>query len=735
MPLPDFEKGLNPVQYEAVTHGDGPLLIVAGAGSGKTRILTYRIAHLVAHGIAPHRILAVTFTNKAADEMARRVDKLVQQYVPVSTFHSFCLRTLRQEIAHIPYQPNFVVYDKSDQVTLVKECMRHVNVTEKQLKPKAICTAISRAKDKLLAADQYAAAVSSYLDEVIGNVYKEYEAALRKANAMDFDDLLMQCVALFAQHPAVLATYHERFVHVLVDEFQDTNHAQYALMKQLVKPRRNISVVGDPDQSIYRFRGANIRNILDFEKDFKGARVIVLEQNYRSTATILAAANHVVAHNIERKEKKLWTKNDIGVPIQVYRAGDEHDEANHIVATIRRLQESGALASLHDVVIFYRVHALSRVIEDTLRAARVPYVIVGDVSFYNRREIKDIVAYLRVVVNNADDVNVRRIVNVPARGIGETTQEAIARHARAQQLSFFGALEHTGDIAQLTAGTRRNITNFMKLLHGLQQQAATLRPTEMINQVIDQTGYLDALAGSEDMQDRARVENVRELISAAAEYEKSCPDERPDLQGFLQEIALTSELDKWNDTNAAVTLMTMHTAKGLEFPVVFMAGMEEDLFPHFNSLEDPTDVEEERRLCYVGMTRAEQRLTMTCAYHRTIFGQRKVREPSRFLSELPAEQIETQVSALHEELGAVETNGPVYGTGRGAAGGAPYGAAAAPANGDYKPGQRVTHAHFGAGRIESVMGGGDDARLTIKFDSLPNPKVLVAKYAKLRGVR
>ena len=377
----------------------------------------------------------------------------------------------------------------------------------------------------------------------------------------------------------------------------------------------------------------------------------------------------------------------------------------------------------------------ARVIEDTLRAARVPYVIVGDVSFYNRREIKDIVAYLRVVVNNADDVNVRRIVNVPARGIGETTQETIARHARAQQLSFFGALEHTADIAQLTAGTRRNITNFMKLLHGLQQQAATLRPTEMINQVIDQTGYLDALAGSEDMQDRARVENVRELISAAAEYEKSCPDERPGLQGFLQEIALTSELDKWNDTNAAVTLMTMHTAKGLEFPVVFMAGMEEDLFPHFNSLEDPTDVEEERRLCYVGMTRAEQRLTMTCAYHRTIFGQRKVREPSRFLSELPAEQIETQVSALHEELGAVETNGPVYGTGRGAAGGAPYGAAAAPANGEYKPGQRVTHAHFGAGRIESVMGGGDDARLTIKFDSLPNPKVLVAKYAKLRGVR
>jgi DNA helicase-2/ATP-dependent DNA helicase PcrA len=726
MPVPDFKKDLNPVQYGAVTYGDGPLLIVAGAGSGKTRILTYRIAHLVAQGTAPQRILAVTFTNKAADEMARRVDTLVKQYVPVLTFHSFCLRVLRQEVAHTTYQPNFVVYDKSDQLTVVKDCMRHVNVTEKQIKPKAISTAISRAKDKLMNAGQYAAAVDSYLDEAIANVYREYEAVLRKANAMDFDDLLMECVHLFAQHPDVLARYQERFVHMLVDEFQDTNHAQYVLMKQLVQQRRNISVVGDPDQSIYRFRGANIRNILDFEKDFPHAHVVVLEQNYRSTATILAAANQVIAHNVERKEKNLWTKNDTGVPIQIYRAADEQDEAHYITGVIRALQDGGQLASLRDAVIFYRVHALSRVLEDALRAARMPHVIVGDVSFYNRREIKDIVAYLRVVVNNADDVNVRRIVNVPARGIGETTQETIAKHARAHQLSFYGALERVADVAHLSGATRRNISAFTRLMQGLQKEAATLLPTQMINRVIDETGYLDALLESDDVQDRSRVENVRELISAAAEYENTCPDEKPSLEGFLQEIALTSELDKWNDTSSAVTLMTMHNAKGLEFPVVFMAGMEEDLFPHFNSLEDPTDIEEERRLCYVGMTRAEQRLTLTCAYHRTIFGQRKVREPSRFLSEIPAEHAETLVSAHHEALGAVEQPLP-----RGAARGKSV-SAPPPANGDYKPGARVLHAHFGAGKIESVMGSGEDARLTIKFDSLPHPKVLVAKYAKLR---
>lgn len=715
---------MNRVQYDAVTHADGPLLIVAGAGSGKTRILTYRIGWLAAHGVPPHRILAVTFTNKAADEMARRVNALVQTYVPVSTFHSFCLRVLRQEIEHIAYQPNFVVYDKSDQLTLVKECLRALNISEKRLKPRAVANAISRAKDRLLDAARYAEAVDSYIEENIANVYKDYEHALRKANAMDFDDLIMRCVELFQSHPAVGEKYRTRFLHLLVDEFQDTNHAQYILMKELVGAQRNICVVGDPDQSIYRFRGAEIRNILDFELDFKDARVVLLEQNYRSTKTILAAANHVISHNAARKEKRLWTDNDQGQPVSLYRAADEHDEASTIVDTIRRLSDSGAIGSLNDVVVFYRVHALSRVLEDAMRAARMPHAIVGDVSFYNRREIKDLVGYLRTIVNSADDVTVRRIVNVPSRGIGETSQETVAGYARRNRMTFFEALEHAAEIPHLSATTRRRIAGFVTLIRNLQKLANMSRPTQMINRVIDETGYLDALIESEDVQDRARVENVKELLSAAADFERACPDDTPRLDGFLQDIALTSELDKWNDTNEAVTLMTIHNAKGLEFPVVFMIGLEEDLFPHFNSLEDPTDIEEERRLCYVGMTRAQQRLTLSCAYHRTVFGQRKVREPSRFLSEIPQEHVDTQISDLRTSFSDTEQPkpAPISSTSTTAAGGV----------GAFAVGQRVTHQHFGVGLIESIVGTGGDARLTIKFDTLPAPKVLVAKYAKLR---
>lgn len=719
----DFRAALNPVQYQAVTHGDTPLLVVAGAGSGKTRILTYRAAFLAAKGVPPERILAVTFTNKAADEMARRVHQLVNARVPVSTFHSLCLRILREQSARIPYAPNFVVYDKSDQVTLIKECMRRVHVSDKHTKPRTFANAISRAKDRLIDAAQFSKNIKSYLDETIATVYHEYERALQRANAMDFDDLIMQCVRLLRTAPDVARFYQDKYTHMLVDEFQDTNHAQYELMKLLVAEHRRITAVGDPDQSIYRFRGAEIRNMLDFERDFPDARVITLEQNYRSTATILAAANSVIAHNVERKKKNLWTKNPAGQPVQVYRAADENDEAREVAARIRALEDSGAISSLRDVVIFYRVHALSRVFEEEFRRARLPYAIVGDVGFYQRREIKDIVAYLRMLVNPADDVNVRRVLNVPHRGLGEATEELLAECARARGCSFYEVLEHPGDVPRLTPTLRRRLQQFTNLINKLRAARAEALPTELIRRVVEETEYIERMCGSDDIQDVARRENIRELISAAAEYENTCPETHASLEGFLHSIALTADIDTWNATNDAVTLMTIHNAKGLEFPVVFMVGLEEDLFPHFNSMEDPTDIEEERRLCYVGMTRAQQRLTLSTAAHRTVFGQRKVREPSRFLSELPAKEIETAYSTQHESLSAPEPRTPVP---RATGGGS---------NGEYAVGTRVSHHVFGAGRIVSITGSGEAARLTIEFERLPNPKVLVAQYAKLRVVK
>jgi DNA helicase-2/ATP-dependent DNA helicase PcrA len=715
----DFSKDLNPVQYEAVTYMDGPLLVVAGAGSGKTRILTYRVAYLASQQILPSRILAVTFTNKAAGEMARRVDSLVHTYVPMSTFHSFCLKVLRRENDRIPYEPNFIVYDKSDQLTLIKDCMRRLNISEKHTKPRTFANAISKAKDKLITAEEYAEDINSYLEESIANVYREYEKALLKGNAMDFDDLIMRCVELLEADEQVLEKYQNKFDHMLVDEFQDTNHAQYRLTWLLTRQHRNVCVVGDPDQSIYRFRGADIRNILEFERDFPEAKLIMLEENYRSTSTILSAANKVIANNTERKDKNLWTNNDPGGPIRLYRAADEHDEARFVVDHIQQQIRADKDLSLNDIVVFYRVHALSRVLEEEFRRSRLPYTIIGDVSFYNRREIKDIVAYLRVAVNPSDDVNLRRIINVPLRGIGETTQEAIAQYARASSISMFDALKQAKQISRLGATTKKRVLKFLSLLEKLEKEKNNLLPTEFINLVLDQTQYIDKMCGSEDIQDRTRVENIRELISAAADYENTCTEERATVAGFLHEIALTSDIDTWNDRAENITLMTIHNAKGLEFPIVHIVGLEEDLFPHFNALDDTTDIEEERRLCYVGMTRAKSKLTMSCAYHRTIFGQRVVREPSRFLSELPKEFTEL-LYCEHQDTFADTSSKPEPVRKKSAN------------NGEYKAGIRVSHSHFGTGVVESVSGSGDAARLTIQFDSLPNPKVLVAKYAKLK---
>lgn len=720
--MTDFIKELNPTQYKAVVHPDGPLLIIAGAGSGKTRVLTYRIAHLTTRGILPSRILAVTFTNKAAGEMAKRVDNLVKTYVPVSTFHSFCLRVLRNESAHIPYAANFIVYDKSDQLTLIKDCMRRLNISDKHAKPKMFANAFNHAKNKLITADEFAKNIKDYQKEVIANVYKEYESSLLKANAMDFDDLIMQCVLLFKNNVEVLEKYQNKFDHMLIDEFQDTNHSQYILAKLLVAKHKNICVVGDPDQSIYKFRGADIKNILEFEKDFKSTKIITLEQNYRSTATVLNAANDIISHNKNRKEKKLWTENEDGEPIRVYKAFDEHDEAEFVIEHIRELMEDNPDLSLNDIVVFHRIHALSRVFEEHFRRARMPHIIVGDVGFYNRREIKDIVAYLRIIANQADDVNFRRILNTPHRGIGSTTQETLARYARTCNISLFDAANKAEAVSNLSKAAKTKIKKFMQLINKLCKAKNELTVTELVTKVVADTNYIEKVCGTNDLQDRTRVENIKELISAAAEYDNTSPDEIPTVEGFLHEVALTSDLDKWNDATESVTLMTIHNAKGLEFPVVYIIGMEENLFPHYNSSDDPTDVEEERRLCYVGMTRAKKYLSLSCAYHRTVFGQRKVREPSRFLSEVPDEFTEIRLSEQHEAFGAEDVP-PVPKKKN------------AKEDAGYSAGDRVIHSHFGEGVIESIMGSGESARLTIQFDSLPNPKVLVAQYAKLRSIK
>ena len=717
----DFKKNLNPVQYKAVTYTKGPLLIIAGAGSGKTRILTHRVAYLASQGVRPNRILAVTFTNKAAGEMAHRVDDLVNSFVPVSTFHSFCLRLLRTEFEHISFNRNFVVYDKSDQLTLVKDCMKRQGVNEKHNKPKTFLNAISKAKNNLLFADEVAANACNYEEEAVANVYKEYEGLLQKANAMDFDDLIMRCVKLLKKNKKIREKYQNKYDHMLIDEFQDTNYAQYQLTKLLSEKHQNICIVGDPDQSIYKFRGADINNILNFEKDFKKAHTILLEQNYRSTATILSAANTIISLNTERKEKKLWTENNEGDLLTLYKAADEYDEAQFIIEDIQNKLEKNPELTLDDIVIFYRIHALSRVLEEELRKARISYNIVGDISFYSRREIKDIVAFLRVIVNDSDDISFKRIINIPHRGIGSTTQETLARYARTCDTSLFKATLQADTAGILSSVAKKRIIVFNKLITKLKKAGDELLPTELINFVLDETKYIEKMCGSKDVQDRSRIENIRELVSAAAEYENSSPEERPTLEGFLQDISLVSDLDAWNESSEAVALMTIHNAKGLEFPVVYIVGIEEDMFPHYNSLDNPSSIEEERRLCYVGMTRAEKHLALSCAYHRTIFGQRKVREPSRFLSEIPDKHINLQISGHRSKINEEELTQNKIVTGKGA--------------GQYVKGTRVSHTHFGKGIIESVVGKGEAARLTIQFDSLPNPKVLVSKYAKLKALK
>jgi DNA helicase-2/ATP-dependent DNA helicase PcrA len=633
----DYLADLNPVQQEAVLTTEGPLLVIAGAGSGKTRVLTYRVAHLLsACGVKPNEILAITFTNKAAEEMRTRLENLlgpVARAIWILTFHAACGRILRREAPRLGYKSNFTIYDQADQVRLVKQCLEDLERDPKRFVPRGIHSQISNAKNQLVDPDEYMSRVASFYDQTVADVYALYQKRLFASNAVDFDDMLMLTVRVLENFPDALAKWQKAFRYVMVDEYQDTNHAQYRLLQLLAGKHRNLMVVGDPDQSIYAFRGADIRNILEFERDFKDTRTIALEQNYRSTNTILGAANNVIANNSERKPKNLWSELGEGRPVHVIETEDEHAEARFVAAEIAGLVEEGYSAD--EVAVFYRTNAQSRVLEDVLVRQGIAYQVIGGPRFYERAEIKDLVAYLQVLDNPFDAVSLTRIANRPRRGIGDTTLAKLQSYADAHGISLFEALAYPEE-AGVGAAPLKAVSALRTLLVSLQAQAQELKVPDLIESVLDRSGYLEALEAERTIEARGRIENLQELVGVGSEYLQQA--EEPSLSGFLQEISLYSDQDAIRGEQSLVTLMTIHNAKGLEFNAVFLIGMEEGIFPHVRSIEEQ-GVEEERRLAYVGMTRARERLTLTHATSRSLWGSRTFNLPSRFLDELPGDGV------------------------------------------------------------------------------------------------
>jgi DNA helicase-2/ATP-dependent DNA helicase PcrA len=743
---------LNPEQREAVTHVEGPLLVLAGAGSGKTRALTHRIAHLIACGAArPHEILAVTFTNKAAREMRERVDGLLEvrgRGVWVATFHSTCVRILRREIGQLGYDRNFAIYDDADSRNLVKRVLRALEFDERSYPPRSVRAQIDRLKNRgLLPADLRGEAGYDRFPDV----YQRYQLELRRANALDFGDLLLLTVRLFQNHPGVLAGYQRRWRYVLVDEYQDTNPVQYELLSQLAAEHRNLCVVGDEDQSIYRFREADIRNILDFEKDFPGAHVVRLERNYRSTQPILDAATAVVQNNVERKGKRLYTEREGGPPLRFYQAMDDRGEAIFVVQEILRMREAGG--ALGGMAIFYRTHAQSRPFEEELLKYDLPYVVVGGTRFYDRAEVKDALAYLRVLRNPDDAESLLRIINKPARGIGRTTVERLLERAGERDESLYRTLRHTVALEELRGAAAKRVGEFAVLLDELRALSARTGPSELLGRVLDRTGYLRALEQAGSLEAESRLENLAELLSAVQEFERlnaegaeidpdsaeGPAEERGLLDLFLEQVTLLSEADHFEEQQERVPLMTAHVAKGLEFPTVFLVGMEEGLFPHFASLDDPSAIEEERRLCYVGMTRAMERLYVTNATMRRLHGGIRYNPPSRFLAEIPPEL------GVGRELdrsppASLPSAAPEYAPATAARLARSHGDAEIDfSEGQWAPGElppvergmRVEHPVFGAGTIDQVAGSGPGTKLRIRFDRA-GLKTIVLRYAELR---
>ncbi|MGH2978382.1 MAG: ATP-dependent helicase, partial [Solirubrobacterales bacterium] len=636
-------EGLNPPQREAVTHGTGPLLVLAGAGSGKTRVLTHRIAHLVATGAAqPSEILAITFTNKAAQEMRDRVESLVGRMVRVMwvmTFHSACARILRTEAERLGYTKRFSIYDDADSVRLVRRCLDELSVDPKRFAPRAIKSQISRAKNQLEDATGYRERVSSFFEQTAADVYELYEKRIHEMNAVDFDDLLFRTVNLLELFEDVAERYRQAFRWLLVDEYQDTNHAQYRLLQLLAGEERNVCVVGDDDQSIYSFRGADINNILDFERDFPGAHVVKLEQNYRSTQTILSVANAVVANNEGRKPKELWSECGTGDPVRVAELEDEHAEARYVASEIERLADEGTARG--EIAIFYRTNAQSRVLEDTLVRANVAYQVIGGTKFYERAEIKDALAYLTLLTNPADSVSFARVVNTPRRGIGQTTVSRVLAHANTMGEPVMEIAAVPEMVPGLGPAAVKALDRFASIVERLRELTEHSSVGDLLESLLQETGYVEALEAERTIEAQGRVENLQELVGVAREFDANWEGERglPGLAEFLQQLSLYSEQDALRDGESTVTLMTLHNAKGLEYPVVFMIGCEEGVFPHARSI-DEGNLEEERRLCYVGITRAERHLHLTYARTRSLFGSRSYNMPSRFLDELPAELIE-----------------------------------------------------------------------------------------------
>lgn len=757
---------LNEPQREAVYHTDGPLLILAGAGSGKTRVLTHRIAYLIEErNVNPWNILAITFTNKAAGEMRERVDSLVgfgSESIWVSTFHSMCVRILRRFIDRLGYDNRFTIYDTDDQKTLMKEVCKKVAIDTKVFKERSLMSAISSAKNELILPDEFELnAGGDFAKLKIAKVYREYEAQLKANNALDFDDLLVKTVQLLQTQPDVLENYQERFRYIMVDEYQDTNTVQFQLVRLLAGKYRNLCVVGDDDQSIYKFRGANIRNILDFEHEFSDACVIKLEQNYRSTGNILNAANRVIANNKGRKEKTLWTANGEGELVHLRQFDTGYDEADFIAEDIKKEVRAGA--SYNDHAVLYRTNAQSRLLEEKFVAMNVPYKIVGGVNFYARREIKDLLAYLKTIDNGMDDIAVRRIINVPKRGIGLTTINRIQESAAERGLGFY----ETMMAPELIPGIGRSaakLDSFAALIEYFKGLTGQMSITDLLREVIEKTGYMESL-DSEDKEDaQARKENIDELINKAAAYEEAAEDrdEPATLSAFLEEVALVADIDSLDEEQDYVVLMTLHSAKGLEFPHVYLAGMEDGLFPSYMTItsDDRDDLEEERRLCYVGITRAEQELTLTCARRRMVRGETQYNKISRFIKEIPAELLDTGSRRIEPETEVpVQQNtyahareafrarafGAAYSNGAGKSSGVSSGkssqglaslqkgsqlAAGSGGSPDYAEGDRVRHVKFGEGTVLEIRSGGRDYEVTVDFDSAGVRKMF-AKFAKL----
>ncbi len=708
-------KNLNQAQKKAVEHYKGPELVLAGAGSGKTRVLTRRIGYLINHyGVSPYNILAVTFTNKAANEMKERVKDMVggvNRSLWVSTFHSFCVRILRREAEKLGYNKNFVIFDSLDQRKLVKEVLKSKNLDPKKTKPRSVLNKISSAKNELKTPDQMSALSGSFFDKTAADIYEEYQKRLKENNAMDFDDLIQQTVRLFEEFPLVLEHYQERFKYILVDEYQDVNHAQYQLVNLLAERYRNICVVGDPDQGIYGFRGADIRNILNFEDDYPDVKTIRLEQNYRSKGNILKAAQAVIKNNSSRKEKELWTDQGEGPKLELYEAKDEKEEADFVCRTAKELTKNEDL-TFDDLAVLYRTNSQSRAFEDMLMKYGIPYQIVGGVRFYERMEIKDIMAYLRLIYNPADDISFLRIINRPKRGIGAGTLGKVQDFAESEGLNLYEAALKSKANPALSGTYAKRVLHFTEIIEELRAEQEEIALARLTEKLLDKSGYRHNLEEEKTAEAESRLENIEELFSVINEYMKNSDNNT--LAGFLEEVTLMADIDSMDEEQSVLTLMTIHSAKGLEFPVVFLVGMEDGIFPHSNSMFEQKGMEEERRLCYVGMTRAEERLYLSRAQVRLRFGERKLNPPSQFIEEIPKELLDgatdTRSDMAKEEAMINDDNS---GT-------------------DYAIGQKIVHPRWGIGIILSIRGD-NNPELKIAFEH-GKTRNLLAEFAPIQKV-